>query len=37
MGLAVAGAAFLEQFIWVIVVPIVAAIGLAVFWWQRQT
>ena len=37
LGLAVAGAAFLEQFIWVIIIPIVAAIGLAVFWWKRQT
>jgi hypothetical protein len=36
LGLAVAGAAFLEQFIWVIIIPIVAAIGLVVFWWQRK-
>lgn len=36
LGLAVAGAAFLEQFIWVIIIPLVAAIGLIVFWWQRK-
>jgi len=36
LGLAVAGAAFLEAIIWVIIVPIVAAIGLAIFWWQRK-
>lgn len=37
LGAAVAGAAFLEQFIWVIIIPIVAAVGLIVFWWQRKT
>ncbi len=36
LGFAVAGAAFLEQFIWVIIIPVVAAIGLIVFWWQRK-
>ena len=36
LGAAVAGAAFLEQFIWIIIIPIVAAIGLVVFWWQRK-
>lgn len=37
LGLAVAGAAFLESIIWVIIVPVVALIGLAIFWWQRGT
>lgn len=36
LGLAVAGAAFLEAIIWVIIIPIAAAIGLGIFWWQRK-
>jgi len=36
LGASVAGAAFMEQFIWVIIIPIIAAIGLIVFWWQRK-
>lgn len=36
LGLAIAGAAFLESIIWVIIVPIVAAIGLVIFWSRRK-
>ena len=31
-----AGAAFVEQVLWVVVIPIVAALALIVFWWKRS-
>ncbi len=36
LGAAVAGAAFVEQVLWMIVIPIVALVGLGVFWWKRS-
>ncbi len=36
LGVCVAGAAFVEQVLWVIVIPIVAALALIVFWWKRS-
>lgn len=36
LGAAVAGAAFVEQIIWMITIPIAALILLAVFWWKRS-
>ena len=36
LGAAVAGAAFVEQLIWMIIIPIVALLVLAVFWWKRS-
>ncbi len=36
LGACVAGAAVVEQFIWMIIIPIVVVIFLAVFWWKRQ-
>lgn len=35
LGACVAGAAFVEQFMWMIVIPIVVALVLIVFWWKR--
>ncbi len=35
LGLSVAGAAFVEKMIWMIAIPIVAAIILLIFWWKR--
>ncbi len=37
LGAALAGAAFIEQFFWIIIFPIVAAAGLIIFWQKRQT
>ena len=37
LGAAVAGAAVIEQVIWMIVIPIAAIIVLAIFWWKRKT
>lgn len=37
LGAAVAGVAFVEQVIWIIVVPIAALFVLIVFWWKRNT
>ncbi len=36
LGACVAGAAFVEQVVWMIVIPIVVAIVLIVFWWKRS-
>ena len=36
LGAAVAGAAFVEQVIWMIIIPIVALVVLAIFWWKRS-
>jgi hypothetical protein len=36
LGACVAGAAFVEQFMWMIVIPIVVALVLIVFWWKRS-
>lgn len=36
LGAAVAGAAVIEQVIWMIVIPIAVIVLLAVFWWKRQ-
>ena len=36
LGACVAGAAFVEQFIWMIIIPIAVAIFLIVFWWRRK-
>lgn len=35
LGACVAGAAFVEQFLWMIAIPIVVAIALLIFWWKR--
>lgn len=35
LGACVAGAAFLEQILWVVAIPIVVAIALLIFWWKR--
>lgn len=35
LGLSLAGAAFVEQMIWMISIPIIAVIVLLVFWWKR--
>ena len=35
LGLSVAGAAVVEQMIWMIAIPIVAAVILLIFWWKR--
>ncbi|MEX1000453.1 MAG: hypothetical protein WD000_10935 [Thermodesulfobacteriota bacterium] len=37
LGAAVAGAALIEQVIWMIIIPIAAIIVLAIFWWKRKT
>ncbi len=37
LGAAVAGAAFVEQVIWMIIIPIAAILILAIFWWKRKT
>ncbi len=37
LGAVVGGAAFVQQVLWMIVLPIGAAIFLAVFWWQRKS
>jgi hypothetical protein len=36
LGACVAGAAFVEQVLWMIVIPIAAALVLFVFWWKRS-
>jgi len=36
LGACVAGAAVVEQFIWMIIIPIAVAIFLIVFWWKRK-
>jgi hypothetical protein len=36
LGAAVAVVAFMEQYIWVIIIPIVVAIGVIVFRWMRR-
>ena len=36
LGAAVAGAAFVEQVLWMIILPIVALVVLAIFWWKRS-
>jgi hypothetical protein len=36
LGACVAGAAFVEQFMWMIVIPIVVALVLIIFWWKRS-
>jgi hypothetical protein len=36
LGACVAGAAFVEQVMWMIVIPIVVALVLIVFWWKRS-
>lgn len=36
LGVCVAGAAFVEQVVWMIVIPIVVALVLIVFWWKRS-
>jgi hypothetical protein len=35
LGACVAGAAFVEQFIWIIAIPIVVVLVLLIFWWKR--
>jgi hypothetical protein len=35
LGAAVVGAALVQEFIWMIMIPIVAAIILAIIWWWR--
>lgn len=35
LGAAVVGAALVQKFIWMIIIPIVAAIILAIIWWRR--
>lgn len=37
LGAAVAGAAVIEHVIWMVIIPIVAIIILAIFWWKRQS
>lgn len=36
LGACVAGAAFVEEFMWMIVIPIAVALVLIVFWWKRS-
>ncbi len=36
LGATVAGAAFVEQVLWMILIPIVALIALGIFWWKRS-
>ncbi|MCZ6865703.1 MAG: hypothetical protein O7D98_08855 [Candidatus Dadabacteria bacterium] len=36
LGAAVAGTAFVEQLIWMIIIPIAALIVLIIFWWKRS-
>jgi hypothetical protein len=36
LGACVAGAAFVEQVVWMIVIPIAAALVLILFWWKRS-
>lgn len=36
LGACVAGAAFVEQVMWMVVIPIAAALVLIVFWWKRS-
>ncbi|HVY54550.1 MAG TPA: hypothetical protein VHC46_02240 [Thermodesulfobacteriota bacterium] len=36
LGLCVAGAAFVEQVLWMVAIPVVAALVLIVFWWKRS-
>jgi len=36
LGAAVAGAALIEQVIWMIIIPIAAMLVLAIFWWKRK-
>lgn len=36
LGATLAGAAFVEQLIWLVVLPVVVAAGLVVFWWKRS-
>lgn len=35
LGVSVAGAALVEQMIWMIAIPIIAAVILLIFWWKR--
>lgn len=35
LGLAVVGAALVQEFIWMIMIPIVAAVILVIIWWWR--
>lgn len=35
LGISVAGAAVVEEFLWMIAIPIVVAIALIIFWWKR--
>ncbi len=37
LGAAVAGAALVEQVIWMIIIPIAALLALIIFWWKRNT
>lgn len=37
LGAAVAGTAFIEHVIWMVVIPIAAIVILAIFWWKRKT
>ncbi len=36
LGAAVVGTAFVEQLIWMIIIPIVALVVLIIFWWKRN-
>lgn len=36
LGACVAGAAFVEEFLWMIVIPIALGLGLIIFWWKRK-
>ena len=36
LGACVAGAAFVEEFMWMIVIPVAVALVLIVFWWKRS-
>ncbi|MEM7008942.1 MAG: hypothetical protein AAF462_07400 [Thermodesulfobacteriota bacterium] len=36
LGAAVAGAAFIEQVVWMVVIPVAALIVLVIFWWKRS-
>jgi len=37
LGAAVAGAALVEQVLWMILIPIASLIVLIIFWWKRNT
>jgi len=37
LGAAVAGAALVEQLLWMIIIPIAALLALIIFWWKRNT